>query len=99
MSQDSRHWFCRPKAQGRLFRHHTISTLQIVHAFVTSRLDHCSSMPRSWQASLCLNLPVLIGFFAAPPVSLGAYRNMVLFRLICVTRYIGFQLLSASVIG
>src|SRR6218665_266951 len=30
---------------------------------------------RSWRACLWLLLPVLIGFFAVPPVSLGAYRN------------------------
>jgi len=54
---------------------------------------------RSWWACLWLKLPVLIGFLAVPPVSLGAYRNMVLFLLICITRYIGSQLLSASLIG
>src|SRR6218665_1508785 len=50
---------------------------------------------RSWWACLWLKLPILIGFFAVLPVSLGAYRNMVLFLLICVTRYIGSQLLRA----
>src|SRR6218665_3398666 len=54
---------------------------------------------QSWRACLWLKLPVLIGFFAVPPVSLGAYQNMVLFLLICVTRCIGSQLLSASLIG
>src|SRR6218665_1166967 len=44
-------------------------------------------------------MPVLIGFFAVPPVSLGAYQNMVLFLLICVTCYIGSQLLNTSLIG
>src|SRR6218665_2429319 len=58
-----------------------------------------TTVARSWRACLWLKLLVLIGFFAVPPVSMGAYRNMVLFRLICVTRYIGSQLLSASLIG
>src|SRR6218665_3356190 len=58
-----------------------------------------TTVARSWRACLWLKLPVLIGFFAVRPVSLGAYRNMVLFLLICVTRYIGSQLLSASLIG
>src|SRR6218665_988313 len=58
-----------------------------------------TTVARPWRTCLWLKLPVLIGFFAVPPVSLGAYRNMVLFRLICVTRSIGSQLLSASLIG
>src|SRR6218665_997465 len=58
-----------------------------------------TTVARSWRACFWLKLPVLIGFFAVPPVSLGAYRNMFLFLLICVTRYIGSQLISASLIG
>src|SRR6218665_3831274 len=45
-----------------------------------------TTVARSWRACLWLTLPVLI-------VSLGAYRNLVLFLLICVTSYIGSQLL------
>ena len=36
---------------------------------------HWTTAARSWRACLWLKLPVLIGFFAVPPVSLGAYRN------------------------
>src|SRR6218665_2492843 len=43
-----------------------------------------TTVSRSWRACLWLKLPVLIGFFAVPLVSLGAHRNMVLFRLICM---------------
>src|SRR6218665_137891 len=69
------------------------------HSFMHLLQVDWTTAARSWRACLWLKLPVLIGFFAVPPVSLGAYRNMFLFLLICVTRYIGSQLISASLIG
>src|SRR6218665_2043686 len=52
------------------------------HSFMHLSQVGWTAVARSRRACLWLKLPVLIGFFAVPPVSLGAYRNMVLFRLI-----------------
>jgi len=72
------------------------ATAALVHAFVTSRLDHYSSILVGLSLALTARLDRVLRCAAR---LMGEYRNMVLFLLICVTRYIGSQLLSASLIG
>src|SRR6218665_1794368 len=66
----------------------------LVRAFVTSRLDLCSSILVGLPLALTARLDRVLRCAARlRAVSLGAYRNMLLFQLIFVTPCIGSQLL------
>ena len=65
----------------------------LVHAFVTSRLDHCCSVLVGLPLTLTARLDRVLRSAAR---LIGVSLNMPLSRVICVTHYTGFPFDSAS---